>query len=287
MKKILGLFVLLVLSSSFSARASVLRGDVNGSGTVTIDDVTALIDYLLNEDASGISLAGADCNQNGTVTIDDVTSLIDYLLSDSWPEAAHEWVDLGLPSHTLWATRNIGADNPEDYGYHFSWGDIEPMENYPETGKPYKWTNNNGLLTKYNTMSSCGIVDNKTELDLEDDAAFMIWGPSWRMPSLEQIQELCDYCSWQFTQLNGVNGCMVTGLNGKTMFLPAAGIVYFSNWLSGVEQLGTYWSRMLDPNDPEFAYQFWFVDPSLGDDSVDVLPDRRQEGKSVRPVRVP
>ena len=283
MKKFLGLFVLLVLSASFSASASVLRGDVNGSGTVTIDDVTALIDYLLNEDASGISLVGADCNQNGTVTIDDVTSLIDYLLSDSWPEAAHEWVDLGLPSGTLWATCNIGADSPEDYGDYFAWGETEPKEVY--NWSTYKWCmGSNTTMTKYCSNSNYGtngFVDNKTELDPEDDAAYVNWGPSWRMPTMGQQEELCEECTWQWTTLNGVNGYMITGSNGKTIFMPAAGYRW-NDSLDDAGSYGCYWSRTLYSSSPYYAYSLYF-------DSGYVywFYDYRNSGFPVRPVRMP
>ena len=285
MKKILGLFVLLVLSASFSASASVLRGDVNGSGTVTIDDVTALIDYLLNEDASGISLVGADCNQNGTVTIDYVTSLIDYLLSDSWPEAAHEWDDLGLPSGTLWATCNIGVDSPEDYGDYFAWGETEPKEVYGWTN--YKWCNGSyNTLTKYCSNSDYGangFVDNKKELDPEDDAAYVNWGPSWRMPTRAQMQELVENCTWQLTTQNGVKGQLAKGPNGKTLFFPAASYRYDS-WLNEEGINGDYWSREGGYSTSYLAFDLYFE--WEGNVYWDDFLSRR-DGLSVRPVRVP
>ena len=115
------LCVLTLMLTSFTASAENVRGDVDQDGRVTIGDVTVLIDYLLTDDASGISLVNADCDFDGRISIADVTRLIDNLLTGSWGDEPvtpdeHEWVDLGLPSGTLWATCNIGADTPEGYG---------------------------------------------------------------------------------------------------------------------------------------------------------------------------
>ena len=156
------------------------------------------------------------------------------------------YVDLGLPSGTLWATCNVGASAPEEFGDYFAWGETEPKDYYDWS--TYKWCNGDEeTLTKYCEESSLGyngFVDNKTELDPEDDAACAHY-PGGRMPSWEQIQELCDSCTWKWTQLNGVNGMLVTGPNGNTMFLPSADSKFdspHSSFGSG----GYYWSRTLD-----------------------------------------
>ena len=156
------------------------------------------------------------------------------------------YVDLGLPSGTLWATCNVGARAPEEFGDYFAWGETEPKDYYDWS--TYKWCNGGEeTLTKYCYESSLGyngFVDNKTELDPEDDAACAHY-PGGRMPSWEQIQELCDSCTWKWTQLNGVNGMLVTGPNGNTMFLPSADSKYDSpNSYFGPG--GNYWSRTLD-----------------------------------------
>ena len=156
------------------------------------------------------------------------------------------YVDLGLPSGTLWATCNVGASAPEEFGDYFAWGETEPKDYYDWS--TYKWCNGNEeTLTKYCEESSLGyngFVDNKTELDPEDDAACAHY-PGGRMPSWEQIQELCDSCTWQWTQLNGVNGMLVTGPNGNTMFLPSADSK-FDSPNSSFGSGGYYWSRTLD-----------------------------------------
>ena len=200
-------------------------------------------------------------------------------------EEEGDWVNLGLPSGTIWATRNVGASAPEDYGDYFAWGETAP-KSYYDWGT-YKWCNGsyyNYTLTKYCTNSGYGyngFVDNKTELDLEDDAACAHY-PGGRMPSLVQIQELCDNCTWQWTQRNGVNGQLVTGPNGNTMFLPAAG----GRWRESLCYAGSdgcYWSRTLYSSDPNGAYNLYYFHSfnwsnwGYGD---------RDSGLTVRAVRV-
>jgi hypothetical protein len=198
-----------------------------------------------------------------------------------------DWVDLGLPSGTIWATRNVGASAPEDYGDYFAWGETEPKSVY--LLDTYKWYQNpyvaNGYehsgYTKYCTNSSYGLdgfVDNKIELDASDDAACAHY-PGGRMPSLEQIQELCDNCTWQWTLRNGVDGELITGPNGNTMFLPAAGS-RFNESFCEAGWLARYWSRALHSINPGGAYRFGSGDWS--DDWYGI----RYDGYPVRAVRV-
>ncbi len=144
----------------------------------------------------------------------------------------HVAIDLGLPSGTLWANMNVGATTPEDYGYYFAWGEIEPNKNYYGT-QGYKYINNN-KLTKYCTSSKDGEVDNKTILDAEDDAAVVNWGGKWRTPTSYECEELINNCKWEWTALNDINGYLVSGNNGNSIFLPAAGYKsgYNSYWVS-------------------------------------------------------
>ena len=267
-------------------RAEVMPGDVNSDGEVSIADVAKLIDYLLTDDVSMINMGNADVNKDGQVDIADVASLIDVLLlmTSEPQQQEHEWVDLGLPSGTLWATRNVGASAPEEYGDYFAWGETAPKEVY--NWDTYKWgrydySNCKYYLTKYNTNSVFGTVDNKTELDPSDDAAYVNWGPSWRMPTFEQQNELYDNCSWTWTTRNGVNGRLVTGPNGNTMFLPAAGNRVGSS-LGFAGSNGFYWSRTLDSDGPCGAYFLEFY--SGRRDYWDI--DNRGFGVTVRAVRV-
>ena len=210
----------------------------------------------------------------------------------------HEWVDLGLPSGTLWATCNIGANAPEDYGDYFAGGETKPKDNYDLNN--YKWYNHDdNYYTKYNQSYSKGYYDDsgnyvpvvtkdgKTELDPEDDAAYVNWGPSWRMPTHEQQQELVEQCTWTWTTRNGVSGMQGTGPNGKTIFFPAAG------WRreESLDLADVYcccWSRTLYPLVSEYAYNlnFFLGDNFLGGYCLN-YNYARDIGFSVRAVRVP
>ena len=191
----------------------------------------------------------------------------------------HEYVDLGLPSGTLWATCNIGATMPEDMGDYFAWGETAPKEIYDMDN--YKWYNSSSdKLTKYCTDDKYGTVDNKTELLPEDDAAYVNWGPMWRMPTLEQQQELIERCTWQWVERNGVHGRLVTGPNGNTLFLPAADF-RGDNSLNNVQSIGAYWSRTLDS-----GYPSGFYFRNFEWESVYLFSHIRCHGFTVRPVRV-
>ncbi|MBO5632452.1 MAG: hypothetical protein J5965_25635 [Aeriscardovia sp.] len=203
-------------------------------------------------------------------------------------EDNHSYVDLGLPSGTLWATCNIGANNPEEYGDYFAWGETKGYS----SGKTdfvwdtYRWCNDDyDEMTKYCTKSSYGyngFTDEKTELGLEDDAAYVNWGPAWRMPSYEQFQELINssYTTTEWTTLNGVDGRKITSkANGNSIFLPAAGCRDGSS-LSYDGSYGDCWARTLRTSGPDYARGLYF-----NSDYVDAAGDNRCLGLSVRPVR--
>ena len=191
----------------------------------------------------------------------------------------HEYVDLGLPSGTLWATCNVGADSPEDMGDYFAWGETAPKEVYDMAN--YKWYDSAGdKLTKYCTDDKYGTVDYRTELLPEDDAAYVNWGPSWRMPTLDQQQELIDRCTWQWVEKNGVYGRLVTGPNGNTLFFPAADYRGDST-LNNVRSSGAYWSRTLDSGYPSGLYFLNF-----DWESVYLFSHICSHGFTVRPVLV-
>lgn len=137
-------------------------------------------------------------------------------------------VDLGLPSGTLWADRNVGADAPEAFGDFFAWGETEPKETY--SWATYLLCNGSAsTLTKYCNHSNSGTVDGKSTLDLEDDAAYVKMGKDWRMPTTAEQQELMTQCTREWTTQNGVQGYKLTGPNKNSIFLPAAG--YHANKL--------------------------------------------------------
>ena len=231
-----------------------------------------------------------DLNGDGNVNIADVTALIHFVLSHEWPgvEPIEEYVDLGLPSGTLWATYNVGASRPEETGDYFAWGETTPnKENYVWDNTQWLYSENGQKrISKYNTNSQYGEVDNLTELEPEDDAAYVNRGPEWRMPSKEQIDELVENCTWEWTELNGVNGQLVTGPNGNTMFLPAAGLRIETD-LSFYGTNGNYWTRSLDVvsetiSFPLSAYKLYVQSEGISLNAAD-----RSCGHPVRAVRVP
>ena len=167
---------------------------------------------------------------------------------DSSKYNGHEYVDLGLPSGLKWATCNIGATTPEEYGDYYAWGENETKVDY--SWETYKWCNgSDSTMTKYCNNSKYGIEDNDTILDLEDDVAHVKWGGSWRMPTITELSELSDTCncSWTWTTQNGVYGYKVqslkSGYTDKYIFLPAPG--YRSSSLKLTGSFGFYWSSSL------------------------------------------
>ena len=188
---------------------------------------------------------------------------------------APEAVDLGLS--VKWANMNVGAISPEDYGDYFAWGETEPKSNYAVT--TYKLSNGTwNTLTKYNFNSSYGTVDNKIVLDPEDDAAHVNWGGSWRMPTDAEWTELRTKCTWTWTTENGLNGRRVTGPNGKSIFLPAAGDRDGTD-LEYAGFYGSYWSSSLYTGDPVLACLVYFSSGNVGRSYF-----TRYYGRSVRPV---
>lgn len=193
----------------------------------------------------------------------------------------HEYVDLGLPSGTLWATCNVGANNEWESGYYFAWGETSPKTTYDWT--PYKYANGNyDKLTKYCTKEEYGnngFTDSRTILESSDDAATANWGSDWCMPTFDQINELKEKCKWTWTTKNGIKGYKVTGPNGNSLFLPAAGYRYGTD-LYLVGSYGHYWSRSLDESRPLYARYLGFYSSYVDWDDYS-----RGGGRTVRPVR--
>lgn len=190
----------------------------------------------------------------------------------------HDWADLGLS--VKWATCNLGANMPEEYGDYYAWGETSVKSNYEWS--TYKWcTDSYDAITKYCWGSAFGLVDKKTTLVLSDDAANANWGGSWRMPTVEELDELRENCSWQWTTLNGINGYMVTSkINGKSIFLPVAGARNGTE-IREVGSCGFYWSSSLSTSNPSGA--FYLQLKSTNASRADYYY-RRCEGRSVRAV---
>lgn len=217
------LFLLLLIVATTMSSQTLLNGDLNHDGVIDIADVTALVNVTVGK------------SQAEVINVAPVV-----------PDP-HEYVDLGLPSGTLWATCNVGAENPEDYGDYFAWGETKPKD-------AYLWSNyqhckgSYETITKYCNYSYFGyndFTDDLTELELNDDAAYVNWGTNWRMPTKEQQDELWMECTSNWTTRNGVDGREVIGPNGNSLFLPATGYrdgtTYFA---SG--SVCYLWSRTLE-----------------------------------------
>ncbi|MBQ3804945.1 MAG: hypothetical protein II844_03940 [Prevotella sp.] len=228
----------------------------------------------------------------------------------TWTRNTQKYVDLGLTSGTKWATCNVGASSPEGYGDYFAWGETTPKDNY--SWGTYKWSEGSDkTLTKYNTNSERGIVDDRTVLELSDDAAHRNWGGIWRMPTRDEFEELKNECYWEWTDnynhthvkgfiiyqvRSGANGdkgkkntpdnnvtpsVQYNILSDKHIFLPAAGF-YSGSYLIG--DVCNYWGASLGSPDnaglSHFAYNMYFS----GRYYDWQIAGNRTPGESVRPV---
>lgn len=194
------------------------------------------------------------------------------------PTVTPEYVDLGLPSGVKWATFNVGATQPEEYGDYFAWGETEPKELYDWS--TYKWCDGSyNTLTKYNTDSEYGVVDNKKILESSDDAAYVNWGGNWRMPSTEEWNELFSNSSLKWEERNGVSGVtLVSVQNGNSLFLPAAGVYHYNNGLISQNTEGYYRTNSLDESRGTISLGF------SSNGSINWYANDRCFGQPVRPV---
>ncbi len=193
------------------------------------------------------------------------------------------YVDLGLPSGTVWATCNVGANTPEEYGEYYAWGETAPKTTY--NWSTYQYCNGGegeNTLTMYCNNSNYGyngFTDNLTTLLPEDDAATVNWGSGWCTPTHDQWRELYQNTTHTWTTQNGVNGRLFTANNGNSLFLPAAGWRQ-NDILHSVGYSGEYWSSSLLTVDPSYALYCCFV-PGM----CRLEGYHRSDGRSVRPVR--
>ena len=218
-------------------------------------------------------------NSQGTAYGTEVSFTTSIITTDtSGIDNGHAYVDLGLPSGTLWATTNVGAATPEQSGDYFAWGETQPKTIY--NSSTYIFSDNSGkTFYKYNTDASKGVIDNKTNLDSIDDAASVNWGSTWRTPTYVELSELNSNCIWVWTSVNGVKGQRVTSKkNGNSIFLPATG--YMSGKThSNYGMIGYYQSSSLRTHIADNAYYFYFRSSYVGTSSIG-----RQHGLTVRPV---
>lgn len=187
----------------------------------------------------------------------------------------YEYVDLGLPSGLKWATCNVGASSPEDYGDYFAWGETSPKAEYSLVTYLH-WVDDDGDgYWDYGEITVTSDISGNPQYD----AATANWGGSWRMPTEDEMQELVDYCEWEWTQVNGVNGSKVVGPNGSCIFLPAAGYRSGSS-LYNDGNYGYYWSST--PCDDFYdAYVHGLL---FGNGRENVFSGNRDDGLTVRPI---
>ena len=212
-----------------------------------------------------------DVNGDGVVNINDVIYVVDHVLgkghADTSTGEAGEAIDLGLPSGTKWASCNVGATKPEEYGSHYAWGETEEKEVYSED--TYKYY-------QYGSYVSLGDDISGTEYDV----AHVKWGGNWVMPTQEECKELINNCTSEWTTLNGVNGRKFTSnINGNSIFLPAAGYRWHGE-LNGVGTRGYCWSSTQNPDDSLDASDLYFHSGNAYWNGYGY----RRNGQSVRPV---
>ena len=193
---------------------------------------------------------------------------IPVIVVDSSTDVPAEAIDLGLPSGTLWASYNIGATKPEEYGDYFSWGETEAKDNYD-------WST---YIYCDGTKETCYNIGGDIS-GTEYDVAHVKWGGNWEMPSYDQFAELEDHCKYEWTTLNGVSGMRFTGSNGNSIFFPATGDRTGTD-THDAGFLGAYWSSTREGSSSGLGITlYWYYS-----DYVQLLEGARYVGLSVRPV---
>lgn len=216
-----------------------LKSDVDSLVCSQID-----VDSLLHSDYVVQEIWTADSIYRIPLeNIDSISFVTFHLCPDhNHPHA----IDLGLPSGTKWACCNIGASSPEGYGGYYAWGETAGKSDY-------SWENYAYRDSEFPECISLGSDISGTVYDV----AHVLWGGSWVMPSQDRIDELMDYCTREWTSVNGVNGILVTGPSGGQIFLPAAGYCQYDG-LDSAGFFGGYWSSTQYPDGSNCAYYLYF-----------------------------
>lgn len=202
----------------------------------------------------------------------------EQIKSESNTINGHEYVDLGLS--VKWATCNVGADRPEEYGDYFAWGETKPK-------KRYAWSNYFDCQNPENLDNddswSIYKLSGTTAISPEDghDTARENWGGTWRMPTSEECYELTKECSWKWCSINGHEGFMVVGPNGNSIFLVAAGERDETDKLWGAEKMCTYWANNLS-HCSSFANHLYIE--NFGTEGYQTSSSNRKNGNQIRPV---
>ena len=185
--------------------------------------------FEVSENTSRVSREGHIVFYNSEYAVADTLTLVQ---AGNPNVSLYEAVELGLS--VKWASCNVGAESPEEYGDYFAWGETTTKSSYTES-------NSVTYGLSISELESRGIIDVDGNLTAAYDAATANWGSDWRMPTLDEMKELVDKCTWSWTTQNGVKGYKVTGSNGNSIFLPAAGYRHDTS-LINAGSYGLYWS---------------------------------------------
>ena len=254
------------------------QGDVNHDGSVDISDIVAVINTIAGETTYSSS---ADVNKDDNTDISDIVAIINIIANGGGgssqietdaaveaglcPDTKHPHaIDLGIGVY--FACCNVGASSPEEYGGYYAWGETEEKDYYDSS--TYKYYNSS---TGYTSLGS-------DIAGTQYDVAHVKWGGGWHMPSYEQLGLLTSKCTSTRTSVNGVYGRKVTGPNGASIFLPAAG----DRWRDDTYHVGSYgysWSSAQYPGNSSYACSLYFSSGVMGRSY-----DYRNYGRSVRPV---
>ena len=237
--------------------------------------VTVSIMYIPCLWAQGIIVHKSDGTMEkiSYAAIDSIVTYANYADDGKQENGEHEAVDLGLS--VKWATCNVGASSPEEYGGYYAWGETEEKSDYDEDTYKYCSDKDGDGYWGWDEYTNIGSNISGTSYDV----AHVKWGGGWRMPTLDEIIELCNECSWEWTTVNGVNGQKVTGPNGNSIFLPAAGNRYGTE-LIGRGSNGDYWCGTLSEHVIKYTYTL-----GLGNGYRDRYVSNRYTGTPVRPVK--
>ena len=266
------------VNQQFQLVATVLPENATEKGVVWSSNVQSSKLYI---DTNGMVTGLQACEATVTVRCKDNAYIYDTcqitVTGGGSSGGSEEVVDLGLPSGLKWRSMNVGASKPEEYGNYYAWAETSPKSNYASSNYKYPSTNyGDGIIVyaKYDTTPVQG--DGKTVLEAEDDAATANLGNGWRTPTFKEFKELRENCTWTWKTQNGVNGMLVTGPNGKSIFLPGGGW-YTNTTLTGKTTYGSYWTASGSGGNAHA------VDFANG--YVDKAYLARPDGRSVRPVK--
>lgn len=273
MKKLLMFFAMVMTSITMMAQNRFYVIMKDGSGASYPENI---VDSLTFNDQNGAKIYGFEDLANSIAQlrreVDSLKRVISLIAIDS-SYFTHDFVDLGLPSGTLWATCNVGAKRPTDYGLYFSWGETETKTYYPRKGS--KWGD-----ADLATLISQGVINSDNNLISQYDAASVFWGIEWNMPTSENFEELVNYCTYKWIERNGVNGILFTSkANNNTVFFPCAG---FKRDSEPTVQIGNrgYYSAATANDDTYSSYYLY-----LSKENVNVSSFSRSHGLTIRPVR--